>query len=201
VDETPDRTRVDRRALLRKAAAAGAVGWAAPVILSSGPVAAGVFTAKCAPGAVTAGASFTQTGCTNNDTTLRITINFSGPCPCGGTQQWCAQKNTPTPAVTSATSTLVFTVVVPIRGSTVVNGKVGLGCADRDGDRQFAIYNWTMTASDNGNACNVANSITAVTLSGRTVTNSATCPPLTAALVAAAPQVAPAVPPGYVRPT
>ena len=35
-------------------AAAGAVGWTAPVILSSAPVSAGVFTAKCAPGTITA---------------------------------------------------------------------------------------------------------------------------------------------------
>jgi hypothetical protein len=178
---------MDRRALLRKAAAAGAVGWTAPVILSSSPAAAGVFTAKCAPGNVTASASFVRTACRSNNSDISITINFSGPCPCGGTALWCAQKNSPTPAVSTTTSTLVFVVTIPIRATITISGRVGLGCTDRDGDTQFALYNWSMTATDNGRACSfVTNSISGVTLTGRTTVNSATCPPLTAGFAAPA---------------
>jgi hypothetical protein len=192
---------VDRRALLRKLAIAGAVGWTSPVILSSSPASAGVFTSKCAPGTITASASFVQTGCNNSGTTIRITINFSGPCPCGGTQQWCARKNSPAPTVTSSTSTLVMSgIAVPIFGSTTISGRVGLGCTDRDGDTQFALYNWSMTASDSGAACSVANSISGVTLSGRTLVTSPTCPSLAGFAASSTPVFSAGAPPGYVRP-
>lgn len=70
----------DRRALLRRAAVAGAVGWTAPVILTSEIASAGVFTAKCAPGTTTASASFTVVpgGCTSSSSAINITINFAG---------------------------------------------------------------------------------------------------------------------------
>ena len=61
---------------------------------------------------------------------------------------------------------------------------MALGCTDRDGDRQFAVYNWSMTARDSGAACASANSISAVTLSGRTLVTSAACPSLAALPVA-----------------
>jgi hypothetical protein len=176
VEKDLETRRVDRRALLRKAAAAGAVGWTAPVILTSAPAAAaGVFTAKCAPGNVTATASFVRTACRNNNSDIRITIVFSGPCPCGGAQLWCARKVSP--LVTSSTSTIVFTVTTPIGVIVNISGQVALGCTDRDGDRQFAAYNWSMRATDNGNPCSeVVNSISGVMLSNRTLITSATCP-------------------------
>jgi hypothetical protein len=192
---------VDRRALLRKLAVAGAVGWTSPIILSSSPAAAGVFTAKCAPGAITATNSFVQTGCTGSNTTLTVTINFAGPCPCGGTKLWCAQKNAPGAVVFSSSSTLTMTgLVVPINGSITISGRVALGCTDRDGDTQYARYNWTMTATDNGAACNVANSISGVTLSARTLFTQATCPTLSGFTALAAPVFSPSASPGYVRP-
>lgn len=185
MEPRPEGREYDRRALLRRAAAAGAVAWTAPVIISSAPVSAGVFTAKCAPGTITASAGFVRTACRSNNSDIRITINFAGPCPCGGVSLWCAQKNSPGSVVATGTSTLVFTVTVPIFSTITIAGKVGLGCTDRDGDRQFAVYDWSMTARDNGQACStVVNSISAVTLSGRTVTNSATCPSLAALTVA-----------------
>lgn len=184
-DGSPPDQGFDRRALLRRAAAAGAVGWAVPVVLTSEVVSAGVFTAKCAPGNVTASASFVQTACTATLTTIVITINFSGPCPCGGTATWCAQKNSPTPTVSSSTSTLAFPVTIAISTTVTITGKVALGCTDRDGDRQFAVYNWSMTARDSGAACASANSISAVTLLvPRTLVTSAACPSLAALPVA-----------------
>jgi len=175
----------DRRSLLRRAAAAGAVGWTAPVLLTTEVALAGVFSAKCAPGNVTASASFVRTACAGASSTIVITINFAGPCPCGGAAVWCSQKNSPTPTVSSATSTLSFPVTVPIFSTVTITGKVALGCTDRDGDRQFAVYNWSMTASDNGGPCStVVNSISGVTLSSRTLASSATCPSLSALALA-----------------
>jgi hypothetical protein len=184
VTTEPPGDRVDRRALLRKAVAAGAVGWTVPVIISSGPAAAGVFTSKCAPSAITALAGFTQLNCTNNDTRVQITISFSGSCPCGGTPQWCARKNSPGGAGSFLGTVLQFAVTIPIRRTINIAGKVALGCTDGDGDTQFAVYDWTMTATDNGSACSTANSISGVSVTGRTLVNSATCPPLTASLLA-----------------
>lgn len=208
VEKDLETRRVDRRALLRKAAAAGAVGWTAPVILTSAPAAAGVFTAKCAPGNVTVSSvSFVQVAgsCTDERTEIDITINFAGPCPCGGTPIWCGQLNTPARYApgTITGSTLRFRVRIPIFNTIPINGRVALGCTDRNGDRQYARYNWSMTATDNGNACPVANSISGVTLSGRTLVPSVGCPSLAASsLAGSSAEVlsAPAVPPGYVRP-
>ncbi|MEP6295857.1 MAG: hypothetical protein ABJ382_00915, partial [Ilumatobacter sp.] len=104
---------LDRREVLRRLAAAGAVGWASPMIISSPASAAGVFTAKCAPGVVTAGApSFSQTGCTGTGTTITVTITFAGPCRCGGVSTWCVQKNSPGGVVSSTTPTISFSVSV-----------------------------------------------------------------------------------------
>jgi len=173
--------------LLKKLAGAGAVGWVAPVILSSSPAAAGVFTAKCAPGTITSTNSFAQTGCDGGGTNVNITISFAGACPCGGVAVWCAQKNSPTPVVTSAAPSLFFNVRVNIGVATVISGKVGLGCTDRDGDRQFAVYDWTMNATDNGGPCASANAITPVVLSNRTLVTSLACPSLASFAPAAAP--------------
>jgi hypothetical protein len=186
MEEAADRKRVDRRALLRNAAAAGAIGWTAPVILSSGPVSAGVFTAKCAPGAVTVSSvSFVRGACRSNNSDITITINFAGVCPCGGTRLWCTRKSTPTPVVTGTTSTLVFLVTVPVLSPIApitITGRVALGCTDRSGDTQYAVYNWSMTAQDNGQPCDtVINTISGVTLSGRTLVTSVGCPPATLA--------------------
>jgi hypothetical protein len=179
---------LDRRALLRRAAAAGAVGWVAPIIISTSAVSAGVFTAKCAPGSITATATFVRINCLASTSSITITITFSGPCPCGGTKRWCAQKNTPSPIVSSSAATLSFPVTIPAGGSTVITGKVALGCADLDGDIQYATYNWSMSAFDNFAACStVVNSLSAVTLSGRTLVNSVACPSLAALAAFAAP--------------
>lgn len=187
MEELPDRKRVDRRALLRRAAAAGAVGWTAPIILTSSPAAAGVFTSKCAPGTVTATASFVRGACRSNNSDITITINFSGLCPCGGTRLWCTRKSTPTPVVTTTTSTLAFLVTVPVVSAITITGRVALGCTDRGGDTQYAVYDWSMTASDNGGPCSgVINAISGVTLTGRTLVNSVGCPPATTLLTAPA---------------
>lgn len=190
--DSPTDTGFDRRALLRRAAIAGAVSWTAPVILSSSIASAGVFTAKCAPGSTSASASFVRTACSNPSTTITITIVFAGPCPCGGNGAWCTQKNSPAPTVAAATPTLVFSVTIPISTTVTIRGKVAHGCTDRDGDTQYATYDWSMTAIDNGLACvTTTNTISAVTLSNRTSVLSASCPSL-AALVAPASIVVPA---------
>ena len=201
MEDNPHGGGLDRRTLLRRAAVAGAIGWTAPVILNAGTASAGVFTAKCAPGTITASASFVRTACVAASSTIVITITFNGPCPCGGTKKWCAQKNTPAPTVASATAVLAFPVTIPVASTVTVAGKVALGCTDRDGDTQYAVYNWTMTATDNGAACSgVVNSISAVTLSGRTLVAGAACPSLAAlAAPVAAPAGAPAGP-GATRP-
>jgi hypothetical protein len=206
VEDVPEQPRVDRRALLRKAAAAGALGWTAPVILSSAPAAAGVFTAKCAPGPITIrDTQFEQIGCTGADTTLTIDIRFRFPpaCPCGGPQQRCAQVNSPgVPSTLFGGGRLRFTVVVPIGATITISGKVAVGCTDRDGDTQFSVYDWTMTATDNGAACDVASSITGAVLTGPpTLVTSPTCPSLTAFATSVVTRSATALPPGYVRPT
>ena len=101
--------------------------------------------------------------------------------------------------VSTGSSTLVFTVTVPIFSTITIAGKVALGCTDRDGDRQYAVYDWSMTARDNGQACStVVNSISAVNVSGRTVTSSATCPSLAA--LTAAPLIVSSVAADVVRP-
>ncbi len=196
-EESIDRE-FDRRALIRKAAIAGAIGWTTPVILTTKAAAAGVFTAKCAPGNVTATPSFVRTACGIFSSTITITILFSGTCPCGGGGLWCSQKNSPAPTVSSPSSTLSFSVTIPVFSTVTITGKVALGCTDRDLDTQYAIYNWSMTASDSGAPCNVvADSISAVTLSGRTLAASVGCP----SLAALTPAVAPAPATGATRTT
>ena len=181
---------VDRRALLRRLAIAGAVGWVAPVVVTSSPVSAGVFTAKCAPGAITATATWVRINCLSTTSAITITLTFNGPCPCGGTKRWCVQKNTPAPAATSTTATLSFPVTVPAGGSTLITGKVALGCADRDGDIQYAVYTWSLSAYDNYAACStVVNSLSAITFTGRTLVTGTACPPLAAAAPLASPSV------------
>lgn len=187
-----------RRDLLRRAVTAGAVGWTAPVILTSAVAHAGVFSPKCAPGTVGASASFVRTACDRTSATLQITITFSGLCPCGGGAFWCTRKNSPTPAVTGTTSSLAFSVTLAAGGTITITGKVALGCIDRDNDRQYAVYDWSMTASDNNQPCNqTTNTITQPVLSNRTLVTQATCPTLTAAVAVTATRVAV---PGAVRP-
>lgn len=188
--------RFSRRAALRRAAIAGGVGWVAPVVLTSSPAAAGVFTAKCAPSAVTATAGFVQTGCTAFNSTIRITISFNGTCPCGGTALWCVQKNSPSPSVSGTSSVFVFSVTISVFTTVTIRGKVALGCTDRDGDTQYAVYDWVMTATDNGSACSVANSISGVTLSNRTLVTQSACPSLASLAPLSLP---PAAPPGARR--
>lgn len=188
----------DRRALLRRAAAAGVLGWTTPVILSSETASAGVFTSKCAPGTITATASYVLVSCLPTTSIITITISFSGPCPCGGTKLWCAQKNSPAPTVSGTSSTLSFSVTIPIFSTITISGKVALGCTDRDGDTQYAVYNWTMTASDNGGPCGtIINSISGVTLSNRTIVSGSGCPSL--ASLAPAPAVIRTQPAGTPR--
>ncbi|MEP1123837.1 MAG: hypothetical protein ABJH68_08115 [Ilumatobacter sp.] len=179
-----DTREIDRRTLLGKLAAAGAVGWVAPTILSSSPAAAGIFTAKCAPGNVTATNAFVPVNCLNNGSNVTITITFNGPCPCGGTRIWCSQRNTPTTSASSTATVLSFLQFVPI-GSVTITGRVALGCTDRDGDTQFARYDWSMVAFDNGNACNTAiNSISGMTLSNRTLVTQPACATIVTAAAA-----------------
>ena len=193
----------DRRALLRRAAVAGAVGWTAPVILTSEIASAGVFTAKCAPGTTTASASFTVVpgGCTSSSSAINITINFAGPCPCGGASVWCVRKSTPAPVAASTTASITFPVTITLggggTGSTAITGRVAHGCTDRDGDTQYVVQNWSMTAFDSGASCaSGPNSISVVTLGARTPTLTNPCP-LAASLVAS-PAAAPG-PPGTRR--
>jgi len=95
---------------------------------------------------------------------------------------------------------LRFTVSVPIGTTIAITGKVALGCNDRDGDTQFAVYDWTMTATDNASGCSTASSITGATLTGPTFVLSATCPSLAAAASLVVTRSVPSLPPGYVRP-
>ncbi len=180
--DVPADRRVDRRDVLRKAAVAGAVGWTAPMLISS-VASAAVFTPKCAPGAITATSSFVrvQGSCTNTKSEIDATITFAGTCPCRPTAIWCAQKNLQPPVVASTTNSLTFRVVVPANSLIAVTGRVALGCTDRDGDVQFARYDWTFNATDAGSSCNnYTNTVTPPVLSGRTLFTQATCPSLAA---------------------
>ncbi|HRB04001.1 MAG TPA: hypothetical protein PLP26_11585 [Ilumatobacteraceae bacterium] len=89
---------------------------------------------------------------------------------------------------------------MPIGTTIAITGKVALGCNDRDGDTQFAVYDWTMTATDNASGCSTASSITGATLTGPTFVLSATCPSLAAAASLVVTRSVPSLPPGYVRP-
>lgn len=49
-------------------------------------------------------------------------------------------------------------------------------CVDRDGDYQWASYNWSMVASDSGAACNSAFSGTNPVLTNRQLHTQTACP-------------------------
>lgn len=173
----PGRSSSSRRALLTKAAAAGAVVWTAPLVTSAGAQAA-AFTPKCAPGALSAQAEFTQTSCTGTGTVLSITITWSATCPCGGGATFCATGA----GVSSTGGTHTFSVAVPIRTTTTISGWAAACCVDRNGDRRCRRYQWTMTATDRGTACGSASVITPPVLTE----NNPTPPLTTCALPAAA---------------
>jgi hypothetical protein len=201
VEQAAEDGQVDRRALLRKAAAVGAVGWATPVILTSGPASAAAFTPKCAPGDMTAVATFAPVSCLPSSSFIDIRVRFTSACPCGNAGgRYCSQRNSPTPIVTGARN-LDFRVEVPI-GSLAISGKAARGCRDRDGDIQYAVYDWSMTAFDNGGPCGSAiNSVSAVTLSNRALVPGTTaCPPLNS-FALASPSIASNGSPLTVRPT
>ncbi len=184
---------LDRRALLRKVAAAGAVGWTAPVILSKPAAASGTFTAKCEPTGTLSGTTTNVQWltCTFGTSNIQISLSFSGgSCPCGGTKLWCTAKTAPGTPFSSSSSTLVYQVGVPFAGTTNVSGQVAMGCTDRDGDVQWLVYDWTMSVSDTGGACNTAFSATNPVLSNRRFVCQASCPLPAAFAVAAASAIA-----------
>lgn len=90
-DDTP-RTGIDRRSALKKAAAAGAIAWTAPTILSETARAQtpGTCTPKCLPLGSGTGLARAVATCTGQGLTRTITlnVNLSGiqtfTCPCGG---------------------------------------------------------------------------------------------------------------------
>jgi hypothetical protein len=179
---------IDRRSAIKKAAVAGALVWATPVILS-GTAYAGVFTPKCVPPTPTSGTTASTPQC-NDDVDLSgdITITLATTCPCGGTYQVCAKK---TGASSSAgTFTVPFHVTKTGSGGTWVDqagtqsGKVAVSCADGSGDRQWSIYNYSFKSGLSGTAkCSGSGDNTRVTfnptnlgLSLQSTVQQSTCP-------------------------
>lgn len=76
-------SRTDRRSILKTAAAAGAVGWTTPLVLSSTVVAA--CTPKCAPGAFTISFTLERICEGQGDKSLLVTASVTPAalCPCG----------------------------------------------------------------------------------------------------------------------
>jgi hypothetical protein len=90
---TPDTTTgIDRRSALKKAAAAGAIAWTAPTILSNTAHAQtpGTCTPKCLPLGSGSGLATASATCTGNGIRRTITLNIdlsavqTFTCPCGG---------------------------------------------------------------------------------------------------------------------
>ena len=83
----------DRRAVLKKAAAAGAIAWVAPTVLSSEVSAAPVCTPKCLPtGTPVLQAAFTDVCREGRIKVYEVTVTLrvapgTLTCPCGGAPQ------------------------------------------------------------------------------------------------------------------
>jgi hypothetical protein len=135
-DDTP-RTGIDRRSALKKAAAAGAIAWTAPTILSQTAHAVDFIngstcTAKCAPPTgVTVTGTITYIGCAQDippgqqPVRASITqISTTAGCPCGG-------------AVVEVIAPPQTVEVRPRPGNVnqgVFDFIVEIRCADRSGD-------------------------------------------------------------------
>lgn len=136
---------VDRRSLLIKAAATGALVWAAPVVTSNIAHADVLFTPKCVPPTPTGtGFNGTTPQCVNGqalDGTI-TNISFNVSCPCGGTALVCGY-----------TSVAIHLT----RGSGGVwstqNGVTGYfaySCTDRTGRRCWYKYSFTSSVTLSG---------------------------------------------------
>ncbi|MDQ3176058.1 MAG: twin-arginine translocation signal domain-containing protein [Actinomycetota bacterium] len=147
--EPAGRPGIDRRAALKKAAAAGAVAWTAPIVLSSTASAQVVCTLRCAPTvAATVTGTATSRPCNpllppgQQPILFDITINRGGgaTCPCGGNPTFMVN-----PSVVAAiqnqpgNSTSTFTVIITVT------------CLDRDGDRVSRECTATGTFEYSGN--------------------------------------------------
>jgi len=135
---------VDRRRLLKRAAAAGAIAWTAPVVLSDRVSAqVGTCTPKCVPqsaGTATAIASISCTGNGNNRVvivTVQLTAQPSYSCLCGGTATVTGRTvtvNRGTLTVAGGANTFVVNLGRGSPGVLDVFVNESVTCVDRSGD-------------------------------------------------------------------
>lgn len=154
-DDSTDNAAFDRRAALAKAAAAGAVAWTTPLVLSRSAHAAdtGTCTPRCTPTGrpdVTAPEATTACDELDEDEPPRIrgsfgvtTDGFEDPvvCPCGGRATLTVNlQDTNTGTVTEFAvdgRNVTFAVelpTTPFRGTLSVSFELVLSCSDRTGD-------------------------------------------------------------------
>ncbi len=122
--ESAGRPGIDRRAALKKAAAAGAVAWTAPIVLSSTASAQVVCTLACAPTvATTVTGTATSQPCVagippgQQPILFVITINTGGgaTCPCGGNPTFLVVPSIVTAVQNQpGTSTRTFPVTITV---------------------------------------------------------------------------------------
>lgn len=178
----------DRRALLRKGVAAGAIVWSAPLITSAVADAAdGTCTPKCLP-------NLTGIGGPNTNGSLQffpsrcrynIVLTPAVTCPCGGTPTnptwtWSTSPtgSNPTPGQTpiltfvstngATNPTLTYTFDVAWFTTITFTGTLGHRCLDRAGDTCTRTRNWrvvlTRTVGPSGDCPQILSSNIVVTL-------------------------------------
>ena len=140
-----DHDRLDRRVLL-KAAAAGVIVWAAPVITSSPALAVATCTAKCLPTTPILQTASAVKSCEAGELFMRtdVTIPWTLSCPCGGTPvvsgTLAADPVEELVAASFNGSGIQYTtrwqvvVTEPQNFSRTATGSFSLSCTDRSGD-------------------------------------------------------------------
>lgn len=155
-DSTPDGV-VDRRRMLKRAAAAGAVVWTAPLVTSSVASAANnICTAKCAGTPVTC-FNYLRTSTTPCSTWVMNSMTlFPNSCPCGGST--IAGCLTWPSSITFSGGGYSSTVAVSAAGAFTLNDlptsvtvtagallTARMYCLDRNGDRVWTTCTYRLS--------------------------------------------------------
>ena len=132
---------LDRRSALKRAAAAGAIAWSVPTVVSQTARAAdGVCTPQClaqSSGTVTATASLTCGGAgVNRNVTLQVTLTGQPTvtCPCGGTAQVSTNVTANNVPVTLSGNVITVPLGRGSGGVTAVRVTYSATCIDGSGD-------------------------------------------------------------------
>lgn len=148
---------MNRREALKKAAAAGAVGWVAPTLMSSPAFAqSGVCTPKCIPAGTPQYTAAGVSGSCGGSYVVVIPITLtqgSVTCPCGGD-----------PVAGVATLTRAFPRGT--RGQQTLTESVEVSCTDLSGDPCPLVCTVTATVNITGNPGNdcAQNSVSLISL-------------------------------------